>query len=274
MADAVAPAATTTYPVRVTAGGCPELSPAASYQQVTGVLSTVTRAPAASQTLCATGTGATLTAVANGGGASAYQWGYRTVTGGAVTPIGGQNGASYQIAGSHFPGAGSYYVVCTVTPTCGSVTTSTEVPVQVATCAPIASSLTFRHLAGSGGAGYDDGPGATAQLSSPQGVARDAAGNTYVADSNNHTIRKIDAAGNVTTLAGLAGAPGFADGRGGAARFHYPSGVAVDFAGNVYVADSSNQRIRKIDTAGNASTLAGNGTAGFDDGPGASAMLD
>ncbi|MHB1045548.1 MAG: SMP-30/gluconolactonase/LRE family protein [Thermoanaerobaculia bacterium] len=270
----VTSAATTTYTVRVTAGGCPELSPAASYQQVVGVLSTVTLAPAMSQTLCATGTGATLTAVANGGGASAYQWGYRTVTGGAVTPIGGQTGASYQINGSHFPGAGSYYVVCTVTPTCGSVTTSSEARVQVATCAPIASSLTFRHLAGStGGAGYDDGPGATAQLSSPQGVARDTAGNTYVADTSNHTIRKIDAAGNVTTLAGLAGAPGFADGKGGAARFRYPYGVAVDASSNVFVADSSNQRIRKIDTAGNVSTVAGNGTYGFADGPGASAMF-
>ena len=65
----------------------------------------------------------------------------------------------------------------------------------------------------------------------------DSAGNVYVADTGNHTIRKVTPAGVVTTLAGLAGSLGSADGTGSAARFNYPAGVAVDSAGNVYVAD-------------------------------------
>ena len=81
----------------------------------------------------------------------------------------------------------------------------------------------------------------------------------YVADTNNHTIRKITPAGAVTTLAGLAGASGSADGVGSAARFNSPEGVAVDAAGNVYVADTSSNTIRKITPAGAVTTLAGHG---------------
>jgi DNA-binding beta-propeller fold protein YncE len=76
-------------------------------------------------------------------------------------------------------------------------------------------------------------------------VAVDGAGNVYVADTYNHTIRKVTPAGVVTTLAGLAVSSGSADGTGSAARFAYPSGVAVDSAGNVYVADTDNQTIWK-----------------------------
>jgi len=75
-------------------------------------------------------------------------------------------------------------------------------------------------------------------------LAVDAAGNVYVADVNNHRIRKVTAAGVVTTLAGSTG--GYLDGTGAAARFANPFGVAVDAAGNVYVADTDNHRIRQI----------------------------
>ncbi len=130
-------------------------------------------------------------------------------------------------------------------------------------------------LAGSAGsAGSTDGTGAAARFNTPLGVAVDASGNVYVADSANDTIRKITAAGVVTTLAGTAGQAGSADGTGAAARFKTPYGVAVDSSGNVYVADTGNDTIRKITPAGVVTTLAGTaGAAGSTDGTGAAARF-
>ncbi len=84
-------------------------------------------------------------------------------------------------------------------------------------------------------------------------MACDAHGNLYVADSFNHCIRKIDESGNVTTLAG-SGTAGFSDGPGGSARFNQPAGLAVDEAGCVFVADTFNRRIRRIDPCGSVTT--------------------
>ena len=126
-------------------------------------------------------------------------------------------------------------------------------------------------LAGSA-SGYADGTGTSAQFSYPTGVAVDGAGNVYVADYNNHRIRKITTSGVVSTLAG-SGTPGYTDGTGTSAKFSSPTGVAVDGAGNVYVADYNNHRIRKITTSGVVSTLAGSGKAGYTDGTGTSAKF-
>ena len=105
-------------------------------------------------------------------------------------------------------------------------------------------------LAGlAGNSGSTDGTGSAARFNSPRGVAVDSVGNVYVADTNNHTIRRITPGGVVTTLAGLPGSSGTADGTGNAARFNQPRGIAVDGAGVLYVADTNNHTIRKI-TAG------------------------
>ena len=133
---------------------------------------------------------------------------------------------------------------------------------------------TLAGLAGSYGSA--DGTGSAAQFSGASGVALDSAGNIYVADEYNHTIRKITPVGTnwvVTTLAGSAGSSGNRDGTASDARFDSPEGVAVDNAGNVYVADRAT--IRKVTPAGVVTTLAGKAGAdpGSADGTGSAAVF-
>jgi sugar lactone lactonase YvrE len=120
--------------------------------------------------------------------------------------------------------------------------------------------------------GYLDGTGTAARLNTPRGVAVDTAGNVYVADTDNHRIRKITPAGVVTTLAG-SGTQGYSEGSGTAAQFSAPYAVAVDAEGYVYVADQGNNRIRKISPAGVVTTLAGTGTYASLDGTAAAAQF-
>jgi sugar lactone lactonase YvrE len=117
----------------------------------------------------------------------------------------------------------------------------------------------------SGKAAFADGTGVAASFAGPWGVATDNAGNVYVADTSNHRIRIITASGVVSTLAGN-GTPGFADDASGVsatstANFLNPRGVATDSAGNVYVADTDNNRIRFITPLGAVTTIAGSGAA-------------
>ena len=131
-------------------------------------------------------------------------------------------------------------------------------------------------LAGSATAppGALNGTGSIARFNGPEGVAVDAAGNVYVADSGNHLIRKITPGGVVTTLAGFPGVPGSADGLAGTARFNTPLGIAVDGNGNLFVADGLNSTIRAVTPAGVVTTLAGTaGSAGAVDGVGSAARF-
>jgi hypothetical protein len=140
----------------------------------------------------------------------------------------------------------------------------------------VTSAGTVTTLAGRPGTfGSANGPGSTARFNQPSGVALDGAGNIYVGDTLNHTIRKVTPAGVVTTLAGQAGSAGSANGTGSAARFNQPWGVAVDNAGNVYVGDSWNHTIRKVTPAGVVTTLAGSpGSPGSADGTNSNARFN
>jgi serine/threonine protein kinase, bacterial len=128
-------------------------------------------------------------------------------------------------------------------------------------------------LAGSGAAGATDGLDTAATFNLPEAVAVDAAGNVYVADNGNNLIRKVTPAGQVSTLAG-SGQSGSANGTGSAASFNSPFGLVVDAAGNIYVADSGNNLIRKITPSGVVSTLAGSGIKGTKDASGAAASFN
>src|SRR5439155_23380373 len=136
-------------------------------------------------------------------------------------------------------------------------------------------------VAGSG-AGFsgDGGPATAAKLFNPMGVAVDPAGNFFIADTGNNRIRRVDAAsGTITTLAGggSCGDPYYCgdEGPATAAELTYPSGIAVDNAGNLFIADQSNQRVRKVDAATGTITTVAGGTLGFsgDGGPASAAQL-
>ncbi|WP_181902195.1 Ig-like domain-containing protein [Thalassotalea euphylliae] len=128
-------------------------------------------------------------------------------------------------------------------------------------------------VAGRGSTLLDNIPADSARLINPLSIALDSRGNLYIADTGDHRIRRVNSAGTITTVAGegksgpkgFAGVAGFSGdgGQGTAANLSSPKGVAVDSAGNIYIADSDNHRIRKVDTLGIITTVAGTGVAGF-----------
>ncbi|MFA6958649.1 MAG: NHL repeat-containing protein [Thermoanaerobaculia bacterium] len=139
----------------------------------------------------------------------------------------------------------------------------------------IAADGTVTTLAGlAGQAGPDNGTGSQARFQHPSALTVDTQGNVYVADENDHTIRKVTPAGVVTTFAGRSGTVGSADGSASVARFWAPSGIEIDASGNLYVADSYNGTIRKVTPGGVVSTFAGAALVfGSNDGTGGAARF-
>ena len=221
------------------------------------------------------GQNATFSVTASGSPLPAYQWQLQT-PGGATwsnlsnnTTYGGATTATLTMNSVTDTMSGNLFQ-CVISNTNGTATTAP--PAALIVTYPLSLST----LAGqAGSSGSTDGTGSAARFNDPSDVAADSAGNVYVADTNNHTIRKITSAGVVTTLAGLAGTSGSTDGTGSAARFYLPAGLTVDGSGNIYVADTYNHTIRKITSTGAVSTLAGQaGSSGSADGSGSNALFN
>ncbi|MHB8520044.1 MAG: NHL repeat-containing protein [Limisphaerales bacterium] len=173
-----------------------------------------------------------------------------------VTTLAGQTGSIGSVDGTG--SAARFWVPSGVTvDSAGNVYVADTYNNTIRELTPTGVVTTLAGLPGIGGYGSVDGTGGAGRFRAPSAVAADSAGNVFVADSGNQTIRKVTPAGVVTTVAGLAGGKGSVDGMGSAARFYGPSGVAVDGAGNAYVADTYNNTIRKVTAAGVVTTLAG-----------------
>ncbi len=196
---------------------------------------------------------ATFSVVAAGTPAPTLQWQLSTNNGGSWADIPGATSASYTTPATATGDSFNRFRVV-ATNIAGSATSPlatliVDPPIVADRLVLFAGSLSLE--------GTEDGTRTTARFGEPYGVVTDAAGNVYVADRGYHTIRKITPAGAVTTLAGLANTEGSADGTGSAARFSFPTGLGVDAAGNVYVADNGNNLLRKITPAGVVTTVVG-----------------
>jgi sugar lactone lactonase YvrE len=174
---------------------------------------------------------------------------------GNVTTLAGSPGTKNEHADGLGPAAHFYHPVAVAVDASGTLYVTDADNNTIRKISPAGQVTTLAGVAGH--KGHADGAPTAAQFNCPHGVAVAASGTVYVADTFNHTIRKIDPAGQVTTLAGVAGSKGSIDGTGAQARLSYPSGIAVDAAGTVYVVDNGAYTIRKITAAGVVTTLAG-----------------
>ena len=203
-----------------------------------------------------------------------YQWKKNGVA------IPGATGASFIVNHATLFDMGFYSVVVsnedgTLEPDAAIFTVASTTSVSVTTFAGKAPDRTPDGVYLSYSNGNNDGPAKDARFYWPHGVAMDRSGNVFVADTANHTIRKITPTGLVSTLAGSAGHSGATDGTGTAARFREPNSIAIDASGNLFIADTGNNLIRRITPDGTVSTFAGynNGNYGAIDGVGTAAMF-
>lgn len=190
-------------------------------------------------------------------------------TSGTITTIAGSSTSGFGGDGAAATNAQLLTVSCVAVDSSGNLYISDTGNDRVRKVAPDGTITT---IAGTGLAtfGGDGGQAASASLNSPQGLAVDAAGNLYIADSRNARIRKVTPDGMISTIAGTGTAGFSGDGHAGtAAKLNNPEGVAVDAAGNLYIVDTFNNRIRKLSTDGTITTIAGDGTASYwgDGGP-------
>jgi len=191
----------------------------------------------------------------------------RSIVGGKVSTIAGSGTAGYRDGAG--PQAQFNYPSDTQTTLAGGVYVSERLGHRIRHIAP---SGWVRTHAGSGTAGYQDGPGSSAQFNTPNGIALDRVGRIFVADSNNHRIRRVQTNGVVTTVAG-SGQKAYLDGAATSAAFYSPVDVVVDANLDVLVADTNNHRIRRI-SGKTVSTVAGSGQKGFQDGAASSARIN